>query len=81
MKIFELSIGHEDYANMRVARFTILDVSIAAGHSRRHWLMFEFDINWGNGFYFRSAIWPKRIEGEVFLTMLVRHFAPGWAAR
>lgn len=79
MKIIELSIGQEDYANMHVARFSILDVSIAAGHSPRNWFMFEFDVNWGRGFYFRRATLPKRIQGEAFLTMLVRRFAPGWA--
>lgn len=81
MKIFGLSIGEEDYANMHVARLSILDVSIVLGHSRRHWLMFEFDINWRRGFYFRRAIWPKRIQGESFLEMLLRRFAPGWAGR
>lgn len=82
MKIFELSIGQEDYANMHVARLSILDVSIMLGHSRCHWLMFEFDVDWGcRDFYFRRAIWPKRIQGEGFLTMLVRNFAPGWMDR
>lgn len=78
MKIFELSIGQEDYANMHVARLTILDVSITIGHSRRFWFMFEFDINWDHGFCFCRDTWPKRIPGEAFLTMLVRRFAPGW---
>lgn len=81
MKIFELSIGAEDYGNRHVARLSILDVSIALGHSNRYWLEIEFDADWWSGFYFRHTAWPKRIPGESFIAMLVRRFAPGWVAR